>query len=421
MKIIHTSDWHLGRSFGPISLRSDQEAFCDTFVELVRDESADLVVIAGDLYDRAVAPVEAISLFRDTIGRLLATGTTVAAITGNHDGADRVAPYAELLDLSRFYLRGGYDRVGSVITHEFADGPLDIVLLPYLHPRAAPDDFGVPAGRSGGPESPSSSEAVHDSRAGAPADGDVDVDVDDPLARRHARTHQSVLEAATATARAACHAARSIAVAHAFVTGGAESESERALIVGGTGAVDAGVFDGFSAVLLGHLHRPQRIGGDDRLAYSGTPLAYSFSEDHPKSVRILDLDAGGALSARVEQLSVGRRVHTIEGTMEDLLDPDAHPEAHDAFVRAIVTDRATVLDAKVRLAAVYPFVTEIRLRPDGVVPGAAPSTVTSAVASRTPIDAVHAFWDAVEGAAPEESVDALLTEATTRAAEATTP
>ena len=138
MKIIHTSDWHLGRSFGPLSLLSDQEAFVDWFVDLVTDEAADLVVIAGDLYDRAVAPTDAIGLFRDAIGRLLATGTVVAAITGNHDGADRVAPYSELLDLSRFYLRGGYDRVGSVITHDFTDGPLDLVLLPYLDPRAAP-------------------------------------------------------------------------------------------------------------------------------------------------------------------------------------------------------------------------------------------------------------------------------------------
>ncbi|HET8930022.1 MAG TPA: exonuclease SbcCD subunit D [Acidimicrobiales bacterium] len=417
MKIIHTSDWHLGRSFGPISLRGDQEAFCDWFVELVRDEAADLVVIAGDLYDRAIAPIESIALFRDTAGRLLADGTVVAAITGNHDGADRVAPYAELLDLSRFYLRGGYDRVGSVITHAFADGPLDIVLLPYLDPRAAPDEFGEPAGTGNEPDQAvpagSTGDGVQAVPAGSTGDGAQAL-----VARRHTRTHQSVLETAAATARASCRSPRSIAVAHAFVTGGTESESERALVVGGTGAVDASVFDGFSAVALGHLHRPQRIGSNDRLAYSGTPLAYSFSEDHPKSVRIIDLDADGEMSVRTEPVPAGRPVRTIEGSITTLLDPRAHPDAHGAFVRAIVTDRETVLDAKSRLAATYPMIAEIQLRPDGLLPETLAASVSTASRRRAPIDAVHDFWEAVEGAAPDGAVDTLLVDATTRASEA---
>jgi len=433
MKIIHTSDWHLGRSFGPISLRGDQETFCDFFVDLVIDEAADLVVIAGDLYDRAVAPTEAIGLFRDTIGRLLATGCVVAAITGNHDGADRVAPYSELLDQSRFYLRGGYDRVGSVVTHSFDDGPLDIVLLPYLHPQAAPDAYGLSTGDDGevvpagsedgaGPDLPAGSDGGAGEAVGAggtvepvPA-GTVDVgEPDDRVARRLARTHQSVLEVAADTARARCTSPRSIAVSHAFVTGGVESDSEQALTVGGTGAVDASVFDGFSAVLLGHLHRPQSIGGDGRIAYSGTPLAYSFSEDHPKSVRIVELDPTGASSVRTEGVPVGRPVRTLRGTMAELLDPDAHPDASGAFVRAIVTDRETVLDARSRLAPVYPSIAEIRLEPEG---GPAPGDATAApavTARQAPIDAVRAFWEVAEGSPPDDATDALLVGATSRA------
>lgn len=410
MKIIHTSDWHLGRSFGPLSLRGDQEAFCDWFVELVRDEAADLVVIAGDLYDRAVAPTEAIGLFRDTIGRLLTTGTVVAAITGNHDGADRVAPYSAWLDVSRFYLRGGYDRVGSVVTHDFTDGPLDLVLLPYLDPRAAPDGYDLPVG-SDGDETSGTPEGGGEGNDTASGSGTL-------VARRHARTHQSVLEAATGVARASCRSTRSVAIAHAFVTGGTGSDSERALTVGGTGAVDASVFDGFSAVMLGHLHRPQRIGDGDRLAYSGTPLAYSFSEDHPKSVRILDLDATGVLTATSVPVPVGRRVATVEGTIDELLDPASHPDAHDAFVRAIVTDRATVLDAKARLATVYPTVVEIQLRPGGQAQEALAASAPAATVRRTPIDAVHDFWVAVEGTPPDDAVETLLVDATTRATEA---
>ncbi|MCZ7631255.1 MAG: exonuclease subunit SbcD [Microthrixaceae bacterium] len=138
MKIIHTSDWHLGRRFGPVSLEADQQAFADWFVDLVADHHGDLVVIAGDLYDRAIAPTSAIDLFTDTVARLLDTGAVVAAISGNHDGPSRVAPYDDLMDRSGFYLRGGYRNAGEVIRHEFSDGPLDLVLIPYLDPQGAP-------------------------------------------------------------------------------------------------------------------------------------------------------------------------------------------------------------------------------------------------------------------------------------------
>lgn len=425
MKIIHTSDWHLGRSFGPVSLLSDQAAFVDWFVDLVTDESADLVVIAGDLYDRAVAPTEAIGLFRDAIKRLIGTGTVVAAITGNHDGADRVAPYSELLDLSQFYLRGGYDRVGSVITHDFADGPLDLVLLPYLDPRAAPDSYGEPADDDGigaagealGTDAADKSASAVDGDQGASeAEDSNEADVDELIERRRSRTHASVLANAARLARSSGTSLRSIAVAHAFVASGQVSDSERQLVVGGTGEVDASIFEEFSYVALGHLHRPQRIGDDDRICYSGTPLAYSFSEAHPKSVTIVELDSDGGRHVRAEPVPVGHAVHTLQGTMAELLDPAAHPDAHDAFVRAIVTDRETVLDAKARLAAVYPLVTEIQLRPDGHL--STPTFASAAVDRLSPIDAVHEFWEAAEGTPPTEPVDALLIDATARAQEA---
>lgn len=424
MKIIHTSDWHLGRTFGPHSLRADQEAFCDYFVDLVADESADLVVIAGDLYDRAVAPTEAIGLFRDTIGRLLASGTVVAAITGNHDGADRVAPFGAWLDLSRFYLRGGYGRIGEVITHEFADGPLDLVLLPYLDPRAAPDDFAA---------APDDFAAWPDGEAAATVDeadstlrGD-DIPADEPgsdaadavarerVARRQARTHQSVLQAASARALAARRSRRSLAVAHAFVTGGTVSDSERALTVGGTGAVDASVFDGFSTVMLGHLHRPQTIGTDGRIAYSGTPLAYSFSENHSKSLRIVELTPDGDATTRIEAVPVGHRAATITGTIDELLDPSRHADAHDSFVRARITNRETVLDAKARLSTLYPLITEVSLEPDGVEPGSTADVISTTTRRLAPIDAVHEFWQVVEGADPDDETTGLLIEATARA------
>lgn len=415
MKIIHTSDWHLGRSFGPVSLQPDQERFVDWFVDLVRDEDADLVVIAGDLYDRAVAPKEAIGLFRDAVGRLLDTGTVVAAITGNHDGADRVAPYSDLLDGSRFYLRGGYDRVGDVLTHDFADGSLDIVLLPYLDPRAAPDGFGFEDEDEDRDGDGQGEDADPSGDAGDGRLFDPDARISSLLERRGARTHQTVLHHATERARRARRSGRSIAVAHAFVTGGSVSDSERQLVVGGTGSVAADVFDGFDYVALGHLHRPQRIGAD-HLRYSGTPLPYSFSEDHEKSVAIVELAADGSTDVRLEPVPVGRAVRTIEGSIDDLLDPTGHPDAHDAFVRAVVTDRQTVLDARARLATVYPHVVEVRLMPGGRPPEAL--TAPEEVSRLEPIDAVRTFWEAIEGSPPPDEIDELLRDATTRALEA---
>lgn len=391
MKIIHTSDWHLGRQFGPASLRSDQEAFADWFVELVQDQGADLVVIAGDLYDRAIAPVEAIDLFRDTMGRLLATGTVVAAISGNHDGPDRVAPYADLLDLSGFYIRGGYKGIGEVIRHEFPDGPLDLVLLPFLDPQAAPDGFG--AGQE-------------------PVANGADDDETTLVERRQGRTHHSVLETATAAARSACTAPRSLAIAHAYVTGAMTSESERQLVVGGTGEVLASAFNGFSYTALGHLHRPQTAGGDT-VRYSGTPLAYSFSEEHEKSVTVIEMDAAGECEISQIPVAVGRKVRTLTGDIADLLDSGDHAGAEHCFVRAIVTDRDTVLDAKARLATRYPHIVEVRLLPNGSELGIDPAPVD--VRDLPPIDATRQFWEAAQGSPPDELLDALLVAATTSA------
>jgi len=381
MRILHTSDWHLGRSFGPVSLAPHQERFCDLVIDIVADQRIDLVVVAGDIYDRAIAPVDSIELFRDTVRRLRSAGVIVAAISGNHDGADRVSPYDDLLDASGVIIRGGYEGVGRVVRHEFADGPLDLVLLPFLDPHAAPDDVGT------------------DTVSG---DGDA-------LERRRRRTHQSVLAAAVERTRSGITAPRSLAIAHAFVTGGTVSDSERALEVGGTGEVPAAIFDGFSYTALGHLHRPQDI-TRPTLRYSGTPMPYSFSEDHAKSVTIIDMDPAGTCTVDTIAVTVGRGVRTITGTIDELLDPARHPDAHDRFVRAMVTDRETVLDAKARLEQVYPHVVEVRLDPSGARQGTAAGP-TAEIHELRPLDALTGFWTEIEGSEPDGELLDILTAA----------
>jgi len=383
VRILHTADWHLGRTFGSLSLAADQASFVDWFVDLAQAEAVDLVVIAGDLYDRAIAPVDAIDLFGTTVRRLRAAGVLVAAITGNHDAADRVVPYAGMLDDTGFLLRGGYGAVGEVVQLDLDDGPVDLVLLPFLDPQAAPDHLGDDPGATEGEEA--------------------------LLERRRSRTHATVLRHATARARTRVRH-RSIGVAHAFVSGGATSDSERLLTVGGGGDVPLDVFDGFSYTALGHLHRPQAVGGPT-VRYSGSPLAYSFSEEHAKSVALIEMTTTGGVDVREIPVPVGRPVRTLTGTIDDLLDPARHPDAHGALVRAVLTDRETVIDAKVRLQGVYPYIAEIDHRRPTPASGSAEST---GVLRRriSVIDAARAFWEAAEGAPPDPDTDALLVDAT---------
>ena len=364
MRILHTSDWHLGRSFGPVSLHADQERFLDWLVELVAAEEVDLVVVAGDVYDRAVPPTESVALLRDVLGRLTALGARVVAIAGNHDGPDRLSAYDGLTEAGGVVVRGGYGRAGEVTTLELPDGPLDVVAVPYLDPVLAPpgvddgpgpdtsDDVqpvaAAPAALADAGPVPQGTFAFDDAGQGA-----FDLFAPGPLetlaaeaaeatsapagrgARR--RTHHSVLAATLDRARAELRSPRSLVVAHAFVTGGQASDSERLLTVGGTGEVDASVLAGFSYAALGHLHRPQRI-GSDTVRYSGTPLPYSFSETHPKQVLLVDLAADGAADVRAVPVPVGRAVATVRGALGELLADPAHEPARDRFVRVELTD-----------------------------------------------------------------------------------
>ncbi|MCZ7631256.1 MAG: exonuclease SbcCD subunit D C-terminal domain-containing protein [Microthrixaceae bacterium] len=183
-------------------------------------------------------------------------------------------------------------------------------------------------------------------------------------------------------------------------------------MIGGTGRSPGVVV---RAVLL-HRTRspapPQSVSAP-HIRYSGTPLAYSFSEDHPKSVVILEMDPTGAVEVAVEPVGVGRGARTITGEMAELLDPGFAPDAGDCFVRAVVTDRDTVLDAKARLAELYPHVVEVRLQPLGQ-PAATdgPSIESPALGA---LEAAEEFWVAAEGSAAPSEITELLTEAVTHA------
>ncbi len=356
MKILHTSDWHLGRSFGSVSLHDAQTQFCEWLLEVAVSEKVDLLVVAGDLYDRSIPPQESVVLWRETLTAFHKAGIAVVAIAGNHDGADRVAAFDGLTDGARIFVRGGYGRAGEILTLQFSDGPLDIALVPFLDPQLASPEWKAEM---------------------------TEAEVKP--------THESVLEKAMDQARTGSSAPRSLAVVHAFVGGSTTAESERQLTVGGTDQVAASVLEGFSYVALGHLHTPQVIGGAEHVRYSGTPIAYSFSETAPKSVVLIDMAADGACSIAAVPVPVGRGVITLTGTIEELLAPDAHPEAAELYVKAVLTDNAYVVDAKSRLLEKYPYCTDVVMKLAGTSTTIGPNDeIRSALSPR---DAAEKFWD----------------------------
>jgi exonuclease SbcD len=356
MKILHTSDWHLGRSFGSVSLHDAQTQFCEWLLEVAVSEKVELLVVAGDLYDRSIPPQESVVLWRETLKSFHMAGIAVVAIAGNHDGADRVAAFDGLTDEARIYVRGGYGRAGEILTLNVSDGPLDIALVPFLDPQLAPPEWKAEL-------------AEADSKP----------------------THESVLRMALDRARTSSQAGRSLAVVHAFVGGSTTAESERQLTVGNTDQVAADVLDGFSYVALGHLHTPQKIAGSDTIRYSGTPIAYSFSETGAKSVVLLDMSSNGACSVEAVPVPVGRGVITLTGTIDELLAPDSHPEAAELYVKAVLTDKAYVVDAKSRLLEVYPYCTDVVMKMAGTSTAIGPNDeIRSALAPR---DAAEKFWE----------------------------
>jgi exonuclease SbcD len=384
MRVLHTSDWHLGRAFGPVSLQQHQAAFIDWLAEVVAAEQVDLVVVAGDLFDRALPPAWAVDLLRDALLRLRGAGAHIALISGNHDGPERVAAYDVFVEQAGLFVRGGYRGAGEVLTLAFSDGPLDLVLLPYLEPALEPA-----AGNEHDPPPP-------------PAEADEAGEV------RRRRTHHDVLAAAASRAAVALRSPRSLAVAHAFVVGGqgvAVSDSERQLTVGGTAEVGVEVFAPFSYTALGHLHTPQQVGAP-HVRYSGTPLAYSFSETVAKQVVVVDLAADGTVGVTEIPVPVGRGVVTLRGTMAELLALP-QPDAVVRWVRAELLDATPVVDAKVRLAVVYPHIVEVDWRPPARTEGADAVPVDHR-RRLGPAEVVHEYWADLHGAEPTPAELAAL-------------
>ncbi|OKK03273.1 exonuclease SbcD [Streptomyces sp. CB03234] len=326
MRMLHTSDWHLGRSFHRVSLLDAQAAFLDHLVATVRAHDVDVVLVAGDIYDRAVPPLPAVELFDTALHRLAEAGVPTVMISGNHDSGRRLGVGAGLIERAGIHLRTDPSGVGTPVLLADAHGNVAFYGLPYLEPALVREQFGA-------------------KKAG----------------------HEAVLTAAMERVRAdlagRAPGTRSVVLAHAFVAGGAPSDSERDITVGGVAAVPAGVFDGVDYVALGHLHGSQAL--TDRVRYSGSPLAYSFSEaDHRKTMWLVDLAGDGTVRAERIDCPVPRRLARIRGRLDDLLADPALDRHEDSWVEATLTDPVRPAEPMARLTERFPHTLSLLFAPE---------------------------------------------------------
>lgn len=308
MRFIHTADLHLGKRLNDVPLIEDQVYILGEIRRIAREERAQAVIIAGDIYQSSSPQAEAMSAFNDFVTALAEDGTAVLAISGNHDSARRVSYLSALVRARGVYVSEEFTGTLQKVELEDEHGRIVVSLLPFVKPvsvrRCFPDE-----------EIETCQDAVAAVLRHSPLDG----------------------------------GARNVLVCHQFVTGAQESGSEE-LYAGGLECVDGRLFDGFDYVAMGHIHRAQRV-GRDTVRYAGSPLKYSFSEAaHKKSVTVVDMGEKGSVQIKLVPLTPLHELREVEGYMEELM---AAPYSED-YVHITLRDELVPPDARVTLSTVFP-------------------------------------------------------------------
>jgi DNA repair protein SbcD/Mre11 len=365
MKLLHTSDWHLGRALHGEPMLEHQRAFLAWLVEVAVARGVDAVLVAGDVYDRAVPPTDAVAVLDEALAAFARAGVDVILTSGNHDSAIRLGFGSSLAEHAGVHLRTEL----SALTDPVVLEDLAIYGIPYLLPDAVMADLGAE------------------------------------------RSHRSVLAAAVERVRsdAATRGLDKVVVlAHAFVTGGAESESERDIRVGGIGDVPASVFAGLTYTALGHLHGAQQVAPNVR--YAGSPLTYSFSEkSHHKSVALVDVADDGAVTVELVSTPVPRPMAELRGRIDELLAADSGPPG-DAWLRVVLTDASRPVNPMERLRERWPHTLILDFQPDVVALDAAADLVR--LRQQTdPIEVCASFVEWVDSTYPDRDQRDALTAA----------
>lgn len=347
MRFLHTADWHLGRIFYGQYLTEDQAHVLEhQFFSILKDEKIDGILLAGDVFDRAVPPIEAIELWDSIITRLaMDYKMPLFVVSGNHDGAERLEVGRSMLSESGIHIWGSPHHALRPFEFESSDGRVAICPMPFSEPRRIGDALGLNSSES----KPVDTDMTDDTLFSY-----VD-DKDQEEVALNLHNYDQMYQAwSDYLYKQVPKRMRSIAISHAFVMGGEVGGSERTLSVGGSEQVSPHVFKNFHYTALGHLHGPQRMGAD-HIRYSGSPLKYSFDEhEQKKSFTIIDMDTNGKVDISTIPVEPKRDVVILEGYFEDLLNNKELQAKHkDDYVQARLLDTMPIMDGMAKLRQVY--------------------------------------------------------------------
>lgn len=336
MKIIHTSDWHIGKIVNEFSMLEDQKYILDELIKLVDKERPDVLIIAGDMYDRSIPPVDGVELLNNILSKLvMEKGIKVLAISGNHDSGERVCFASNILEKQGLYIVGRDEELYRKIEIDDEYGKVNFYLIPYKDPSV------------------------------------IKKLLDNSEIRNHNDAMKAVVENINKNID---KSDRNILVAHGYVTMYREdakessedkyeaanlevSESERPLSIGGTDLIDCNIFNDFDYVALGHLHGRQKIGREE-VRYSGSLLKYSFSEvNQKKGVTIFDIDKDKNVTLDLRELKPIRDLRIIKGNIDELIEVGRSVvDGREDYIQAILLDEGELINPIEKLRAVYPNV-----------------------------------------------------------------
>lgn len=377
MKLFHTADWHLGKLVQGVYMTEDQQYVLEQFIKAVEQERPDAVIIAGDLYDRAIPPTEAVELLNDILERLvLELKVPVFAIAGNHDSPDRIDFAVKLMERNGLYMCGQLRFPLEPIVMQDEFGEVHFYLLPYADPSI----------------------------------------VRHLLGQEHIRSHQEAMEAIIAHITANWdEQARHVLVAHAFITPYGEpkdntSDAERPLAIGGAEYVSAELLKAFDYVALGHLHGAHQV-GDERIRYSGSPLKYSISEERQKKGFLVVELGEGLIDVRKEELMARRDMRRVVGSISEI---ERHTRNED-YVYVTLTDENPVLFPMEKIRAVYPNAMHVERQPANVYRASEDTDgeqlLLRAKQELKPLELFSAFYEEVRGTQLTPDKERLFAEA----------
>jgi len=329
MKIIHTGDWHIGKQVNGFHMTEDQAFVMEQVFSIIEEEKPEAFVIAGDLYDRSVPPIEAVELLNRALNKIVRDlNTPVIALAGNHDGSERLEFASELLTNSGLHMGGLVKKKCKKVVLKDAHGPVNFYLIPFAHPAVVRELF---------------------------EDSTI-------------KTHDDAMRIITDSINEEMNEnERNIAIAHGYITFRSDKGKEECGLefseseIGGLDLINASYFDRFNYTALGHLHGPQKV-GSDKIRYSGSLLKYSFSEiNQKKGLTIVEIAEDGSVTVRLREFKPKRDFRVLKGKLEDLLKEEVYGVSNrEDYVKVILTDEGELIDPVAKIKGTYPYFMELQ-------------------------------------------------------------